>query len=338
VQPYRYTVQPTVFLTTRGRRDFTLFIDAPHLLPGGWRVGGSAASERQLATPYYGIGNQTVAADAATTGANPYYYRYGRRVIRVSVDGQHDLGVPGFRLLLGAGARSVDVTTVPYGEGTTLLAQEVGSVSLPTSGTTLLPTYTARYGRVGLVLDTRDREIGTRRGVWADVLVQQGKIDDAAFTRATVTLRHYTPLTSKVTIADRIVMQNVNGNLPPTELSILQGSYRDDEALGGASSIRGLPKNRYVGRGIAFANTEVRWDARAFALRRAPSHLVLSGFLDAGRVWRGNIRLDELLTELHVGYGAGARLAIGPSFVVATDVGHSSQTPAAVYVGLGYLF
>jgi outer membrane protein assembly factor BamA len=227
---------------------------------------------------------------------------------------------------------------VPYGEGTTLLAQEVGSASLPTSGTTLLPTYTARYGRVGLVLDTRDREIGTRRGVWADVLVQQGKIDDAAFTRATVTLRHYTPLTSKVTIADRIVMQNVNGILPPTELSILQGSYRDDEALGGASSIRGLPKDRYVGRGIAFANTEVRWDVRAFALRRAPSHLVLSGFLDAGRVWRGNVRLDELLTELHAGYGAGVRLAIGPSFVVATDVGHSSQTPAAVYVGLGYLF
>jgi hypothetical protein len=113
VQPYRYTVQPTVFLTTRGRRDFTLFIDAPHLLPGGWRVGGSAASERQLATPYYGIGNQTVAADAATTGANPYYYRYGRRVMRVSADVQHDLGVPGIRLLLGAGARSVDVTTVP---------------------------------------------------------------------------------------------------------------------------------------------------------------------------------------------------------------------------------
>src|SRR4051812_19259978 len=35
-QPYRYSVQPTVFLTTRGRRDFTVFVDAPHLLPNGW--------------------------------------------------------------------------------------------------------------------------------------------------------------------------------------------------------------------------------------------------------------------------------------------------------------
>jgi hypothetical protein len=29
--PYRFTLQPTVFLTTGGRRDFTVFFDAPHL-------------------------------------------------------------------------------------------------------------------------------------------------------------------------------------------------------------------------------------------------------------------------------------------------------------------
>ena len=37
--PYRFTLQPTVFLTTGGRRDFTLFFDAPHLLPAGWANG-----------------------------------------------------------------------------------------------------------------------------------------------------------------------------------------------------------------------------------------------------------------------------------------------------------
>src|SRR5215212_11019482 len=38
VQPYRMTIQPTVFLTTEGRRDVTLFVDAPALLPDGWRL------------------------------------------------------------------------------------------------------------------------------------------------------------------------------------------------------------------------------------------------------------------------------------------------------------
>ena len=41
---------------------------------------------------------------------------------------------------------------------------------------------------------------------------------------------------------------------------------------------------------------------------------------------------------LHVGVGGGARLALGPSFVIATDVGHSSQAGAAVYIGLGFLY
>src|SRR4051812_25199805 len=55
VKPYRYTIQPLLFLTTRGRRDVSIFFDAPHLLPGGWRLGSYLGREQQLATPYYGV-------------------------------------------------------------------------------------------------------------------------------------------------------------------------------------------------------------------------------------------------------------------------------------------
>jgi hypothetical protein len=48
--------------------------------------------------------------------------------------------------------------------------------------------------------------------------------------------------------------------------------------------------------------------------------------------------VSQALTDLHVGYGGGVRLAIGPTFVVSGDVGHSSLSTAAVYVGLGYVF
>ena len=65
---------------------------------------------------------------------------------------------------------------------------------------------------------------------------------------------------------------------------------------------------------------------------------MLSSFVDAGRVWTESVKLSELASDLHVSYGGGARIAIGPSFVVASDVGHSSQSAAAVYLGLGYLF
>src|SRR4051812_36853883 len=51
VLPYRYSLQPTVLFTSRGRRDVTLFMDAPHLLGGDWRMNGALAREQQLATP-----------------------------------------------------------------------------------------------------------------------------------------------------------------------------------------------------------------------------------------------------------------------------------------------
>src|SRR6478672_9722279 len=39
VKPYLYTIQPLVFLTTKGRKEFSVFIDAPQLLPANWRMG-----------------------------------------------------------------------------------------------------------------------------------------------------------------------------------------------------------------------------------------------------------------------------------------------------------
>ena len=65
--PYRFTLQPTVFLTTGGRRDFTLFFDAPHLLPEGWRIDAPLGSERQIASPYYGLGNTSCTTNSWKT-------------------------------------------------------------------------------------------------------------------------------------------------------------------------------------------------------------------------------------------------------------------------------
>src|SRR5688572_10876348 len=89
-KPYRYTIQPLLFLTTKGRRDLSVFFDAPHLLPGGWRVSSYLAREQQLATPYYGVGNSTL-RDTSIENTDPYYYRYGRTNLRLNTDLQHSV-------------------------------------------------------------------------------------------------------------------------------------------------------------------------------------------------------------------------------------------------------
>ena len=331
--PYRFSLQPTLFLTTRGRRDATLFLDAPHLLPNGWRLGAQLAREQQITAPYYGVGNNTLAPDATTKSPNPYFFRFGRTVLRANVDVQHELFMPALRVLIGAGTRTADVKTVPYDSGTTLLAKETGRATLPTINT--------RYARLGLVWDTRDREIGPHRGNWSEVLVQRaGRAlgGDQVFTRITGSIRQYVPLAPSLTLAERVVLQTVRGDPAISEIFAVQSSFRDDEVLGGATSLRGIPKNRYVGKGTAFANSELRWSAASFSIIGRPTALVLSGFLDAGRVWTDGLDLSQSASDLHVGYGGGARLAAGPSFVVALDVGHSSLSTAAIYLGLGYLF
>jgi hypothetical protein len=328
-QPYRFSLQPSLFFTSKGRRDLLLFVDAPHALSGGWRFNGLAGRQQQLATPYYGVGNATVVDDNATKGANAYYYRYGRTFLMATGNFQHDIGIPAVRFLLGAGVQKTTLKSVPYDSGTTLFAKDFGSGPQP--------EHVTQFGRVGLVIDTRDREIGPHEGNWSEALVQFVGGDEK-FTRYTATVRQYVPLGSSVTLAERVLAQNVTGSPSVAQLSYVQGSFRDDEALGGATSIRGVPRNRYIGKGVAFSNTELRWDAAHFGLLGHPTNLVLAGFLDAGRVWTNSIDFSQIASDLHVGYGGGVHLAIGPTFVVTGDVGHSSQSTAAIYLGLGYLF
>lgn len=331
VAPYRFMLQPTVFFTSKGRRDMLVFVDAPHALPGDWRFSGIIGRQQQLATPYYGTGNTSVFNDALVTKSNPYYYRYGRTVRLATGNLQHSIGLPSVRLLVGAGIQDTKLKATPYDSGTTLFAATFGTADAPAS--------TARYVRGGLVVDTRDREIGTHSGNWSDLIFQKvGLGGDESFNRITGTFRQFVPLGERLTFAERVLVQTTTGNPPVWELSYVQSSFRDDEALGGATSIRGIPRNRYVGKGVAFSNSELRWDVAHFDVMHHSTSLILSGFVDAGRVWQNGVAASSIIQDLHVGYGGGAHLAIGPTFVVTGDVGHSSQSTAAIYLGVGYLF
>jgi hypothetical protein len=326
VKPYRYTLQPLLFLTTKGRRDVSLFFDAPHLLPAGWRVSSYLGREQQLATPYYGLGNSTAHDTALEQGANPYWYRYGRTTLRLTGDFQHQIAGP-LRLLAGGGVRSVRFDATPFDSGSTLVGQEHQSgTSLPTGG--------APYARAGLILDTRDRETGPTSGQWVEGLVQR----TSRLTRVTATARSYTSLGSRVVWAQRVVAQNVSGTAVFHELSTVQGSFKDTEGLGGSGTVRGLPMNRYVGKGLTFANEELRWRAAEFRLGRRESALILSGFVDAGRVWANGLSAEGLFSDYHVGMGGGMRLRYGQNFVVAVDVAHSKEAAMPIYIGLGYPF
>jgi outer membrane protein assembly factor BamA len=336
-KPYRYTIQPLIMLTTKGRRDVSVSFDAPHLLPEGWRITGSVAREQQLATPYYGAGNESAYDPGREAPPNPYYYRYGRTTLRLNGDVQRTVRGP-LRVVVGGGIRSMKIDRTPFDSGTTLIAEETSPTDLKVSASTY---------RTGIVYDTRDRETGPTRGQWIDILAQRP--GSGTFTRVTLTARSYIPAARRLVWAQRIVVQNIGGVTQFHDLPAIQGSFRDDEGLGGAASVRGLPKNRYIGKGVVFANEELRWRAMEFRLRERQSALIVSGFFDAGRVWESGLStfegsllkslfsINKLFAGYHTGAGVGARLAYGPNFVVAVDAARSNQG-TGIYIGLGYPF
>lgn len=330
VQPYRFVIQPTVLLTTKGRRDVTVFFDAPRLLASGWRLDAFAGREQELAAPYYGVGNDTPYDTTLSADPNPYFYRYGRERIRLLANVQRQLGRTRLRAVAGLGYARVETDASPFDSGTTLFAQHFAT---PPSGT-------IAFARTGLVFDSRDREIGARSGWWNEILVQH--VDRSlgattSFTRVTGQARRYVPLTARLSSATRLIVQQAQGDVPVYDLATVQSSYKQEEGLGGSKMLRGIPKNRVMGKGLVLLNNELRWRALDFGLRGKPAFLMLSGFADAGRVWAESIRVSELASELWTGYGAGVRLGLGASSVIAVDVGRSAQA-TQLYIGLGYAY
>jgi hypothetical protein len=151
---YRWTLQPTVFLTTEGRRDYTLFFDAPARPDHPWRITSFLGREQQLSAPYYGLGNATPYDARIETGSTRYFYRYGRDRTRATGDVQHAVVNPRLRVLLGAGASIDRIDLTPFDSGRTLIQSQLSNVT-PGTGHT-------NYLRAGLTWDTRDREIGTQ--------------------------------------------------------------------------------------------------------------------------------------------------------------------------------
>jgi outer membrane protein assembly factor BamA len=332
--PYVWTLQPKVFLTTRGRREVTLFFDAPHVLPGGWRMDVDLGLERRTATPYYGVGNSSPYDSLLEDpdGPDPHYYDFGRERRSLLFNLQRPIAELPLRMLFGGGLVRTRITPVPDMVGSTLYASDVGATE---------ETYWTNYIRGGVVWDTRDRESAPTRGSWTEILIQRADRSlgaDGGFTRVSFADRRYYSLTDRIVFAHRYIVQGTSASAPLHELQRVETSFKPAEGLGGSRTVRGLPKNRYVGRGLLVWNSELRWRATDFQAAGRSFHIGLSAFLDQGRVWGGGVRVDELLTDLHRGYGAGLHVGMGENFVASFDAARSSESDLSVYIGLGYLY
>lgn len=330
---YDWSFEPTVFLTTKGRKDLVATLDVPYFARGTGRLTVYAGYEGDCCRPYYGFGNaSTYDAARADPAEGPNYYTYDWRRLSLVTDLQWRIAGR-WRVLTGfaayhnrSGARDSVTAFAADSAGLVLAPYEFSAASVGP--------------KLGLVYDSRDQERDPRSGAWAEALVWRGLggfADDRAFTRVSATLRGYLPVGPRLTLAGRATAERVFGDLPAAMLSDMASSFRDYPGMGGGSTIRGVLRNRYLGESRVLGNLELRIRAAPTTFLKQRWRLGAVAFVDAGRVWddRGP---DGSGVGLHWGEGAGARIGWGDAFIIALDFAHGTEAGLQMYLGLGHLF
>lgn len=236
----------------------------------GWRAGLTATAARANRQGYYGLGNDSPYFADSTGPGRPYLYRVSRSAQSVRLAVQRQVA-GGLRVLLGAAYTRTDYRALP---GESQFGRDALSGVLDTAA---LPVVDLA-ARAGLVLDLRDHEIDPHQGLFVEALYTAGD----GYHRTTAAARVYVRPLEKLTIALRLVGEDVRGAAPLPVLTSIESSERPVESVGGYRSLRAYYDGRFAGPGKLLGGVEAR-----YALLWAPTLLEvkLVAFYETGRVF-----------------------------------------------------
>jgi outer membrane protein assembly factor BamA len=260
------------------------------LLRKGWRLAANVGTTRETRLGYYGLGNDAVFDDRLVRNSQPHWYEARRARYFANLEVSRQLVGP----LYLAGAGGVEHSNLSDLDKPSLFRTEIGTADL---------SDTDVRGRVTLVLDARDNEFNTTKGIFAQASVAGGSGGDG-YTRLTADVRGYLPLREGTVLAARAGGSSLSSKAPLNARFEVPLWESEISVLGGAYSHRGLGFQRLAGRGVLFAAAELRHDLLNLGDLGA---FTLFGFFDAGRVFEQE---DFKLTTKDMKLGGGGGLAI----------------------------
>ncbi len=285
---------------------------------------------------YYGMGNASSAVPPS--GQSSAYFQYARihpslmADVRVKIL-DHVGAILGLRF-------TASTFDIPSGSKLAEDMQNGSPVIQKLIGSTR-PSLVALF-IYGVQVDTRDSEVTPHQGTFNEAKVKWSPGGDQTlpyrYGEASINLRGYVAVSSRVTLAGRLIGDVLFGDPPFAELPRFEDTY----AVGGSNGVRGVPAQRYYGKVKVIGNIEGRarvFDFQAFA---KPMSFGFEAFFDGGRVWadtKPHPELDGTGFGLKYGIGVGARLTSGSAFVLRADVAWSPDAaPVGVYVSAGEMF
>jgi hypothetical protein len=311
--PHRFIAALSGQISASGSRYVRLDAWAP-ALARGWRFRLTLAAMHWDREPYFGIGNATT--DSAVYRAeNDLYYRIKR--VRNSVRGEVQRAVVGpLRVLAGWHAEHWLLDTI---QAASQLAVDLAAGADPRIA---VGTSDVSF-RVGLVLDTRDREAAPRKGMVLEAIesvADSSVAGDLSYTRTTISARGYLHVGEHWGVAARVAGESMGG-APLGTYFTFESSEEPFGVLGGPDSHRGVPRYRFVDADKLLGNLEVRYDVLPVpTIARA----TVVAFVDAGRVFpHGDFRLTA--DSLKVGGGLGVLTQFGETAVLGFTTAYGPE-------------
>ena len=288
-----------------GNRFATVRFNAP-LLTRNLRTVLTASAIRETRFGFYGFGNDTE-LDEALVEADEHAYRVHRT--RYLAFGELSRRIVGPLYISGLGGV----------EAARFYSLSDGSVFGGTYGGELEETDI--IGRLALVLDTRNNEFNTRRGMLLDVGVQGGTGGDG-YRRFYGIATGYLPLRATTTLAARAGASNISGGTPSLNARFSIPAWEDPISVyGGSNSNRGLVRGRFTGTGVLFTNLEVRQDLYPLGTL---GYITVIAFLDAGRVFESE-KFRFTTDGMHVGAGGGLAIRLLRSSIFTATFARGSD-------------
>lgn len=377
---YRKMIRLEISRCTKGSGINQLFLDFnPLFKRDDIRLTADISYLSDQTSDFYGFNgapsnyNSAYTDDKGASYISRVYYKMERNLFRAAFDLQGNILPPKIRWLAGMGFLNYDVHTV-----------DIGKLNQGKSDENMLPDTMLLYDKyvdwgilspaeakgghhlflkAGLVYDSRDIQANPSRGIWSEIMLITAPYalwnQDGYFTKLSITHRQYfTLVKERLTWVYRVGYQGTIGGYDPFyNQNYMHSSYLGAgiSGLGGAKSLRGILRNRIIGQGIAYTNTEFRWKFLKFLLAKQNFYFALNPFLDMGMVVQPS-RVDESRVpagedatlyftgkkeRLHFAAGCGLHMAMNENFVVAADFGRAfsmQDGKFGAYIGINWLF
>lgn len=379
---YYHSIYAEVSRYTKGSGIYRLFYDSKYLIKG-IRTTVDLSYLPDQALDFYGFnGYQSVfnsewQDDEDTVSYKTrMFYKHKRNVARAKFDFQGKTKIKNLNWAAGLILKNAEIASVDTAK---LNSGKDDEDKLPNENTLydnyrdwgIIKDNEADGGffttiKAGIVYDSRDNEPNPMKGLWSEIVLAQTLNSEFNFTKLAITHRQYFTLIEKnLSFAYRLGYQGIiAGDAPFYALPTMVYSYlpsSNSDGLGGSKTLRGVIRNRVVGKGVVMGNLELRWKFAYFKFLKQNVYLALSPFMDFGQVVqerdidKSGIESDPTNPDyvdqseyfnsggdkMHITYGAGFHFAMNQNFIISADYGrpiNKQDGSSGLYIGMNFLF